>query len=231
MLDISRLDPQTAGFGNRGRCAYRDVSRVITSRGEPVAPWAVCFACAHRTMRQLADERCEVCGQELDDDGTCPNVVCRFSDRGYDRIWPIAQRTGALERAINRYKFDGKYGRALIFGRVLVGFLDAHEAAFREFELIVPSPTWTGEGGRPFDHTWRILEAAALESFGAWPFEQGVIVKTSRTTPFARMYAVKSWHQRRAISESELRGALYVPDPLRVAGKKVLVFDDVFTDG
>ena len=182
-------------------------------------------------MRPLSDERCEVCGQELDDAGGCPNVVCRFSDRGYDRIWPIAQRTGALERAINRYKFDGKYGWALIFGRVLVGFLDAHHAAFREFDLIVSSPTWTGEGGRPFDHTWKILEAASLESFGAWPFEQGVIVKTRHTTPFARMGAVKGWYERRDIAEGELRNSLHVSDRSKVSGRRVLVFDDVFTDG
>ena len=36
-------------------------------------------------------------------------------------------RSGALERAINRYKYDEVTGWSLIFGRVLAGFL--HERA------------------------------------------------------------------------------------------------------
>jgi predicted amidophosphoribosyltransferase len=225
MLDISGLDPPPAGFGKCGRCAYRDVSRAVRASGG-AEPWAVCYACASREMEKLASDRCDICGQELVD-SKCPNYVCEWPSRGFSWVRPIAKRTGTLERAINRYKYQGATGWAMIFGRVLLGFLDAHEAEFRSFDLIVPSPTFTGEGGRPFDHTWEVLSAASIESFGAWPFTSGVIIKTAATTPFVG----KTWRQRRDIAEGELREALEVPDASMARGKRALVYDDVFTDG
>lgn len=41
----------------------------------------------------------------------------------------------------------------------------------------------------------------------------------------------KRWKERRAIAEGPLRAALDVPDEDLVSGQRVLVFDDVFTDG
>jgi predicted amidophosphoribosyltransferase len=71
------------------------------------------------------------------------------------------------------------------------------------------------------------LNAAGLESYGSWPFDRDVLVKTSPTGAFTG----NGWKCRREIAEGELRESLSVPDPAQVAGKKVLVFDDVFTDG
>ena len=39
-------------------------------------------------------------------------------------------RSGVLERAINRYKYEGRCGWALIFGRVLAGYINAHRKIF-----------------------------------------------------------------------------------------------------
>jgi predicted amidophosphoribosyltransferase len=228
MLDLSRLDPQPAGFAGCRRCAYRDVSRATPIKGGAVAPpWAVCYACVMQNVRRLSDDRCEACGQEIDDEGECPNYVCGWPSRGYTWVRPVAQRHGALKTAINRYKYEGYTGYALIFGRTLDGFMDEHEDVFRQFDMVISSPTYTGEGGRDFDHTWEVLAAADAESFSDWPFEKDVIIKTAATERFVG----KRWPQRRAIAEGPLRAALRVPDPSRVQGKKVLVYDDVFTDG
>src|SRR6266699_2855413 len=95
-------------------------------------------------------------------------------------------RDGALERAITAYKYHGRRGWALVFGRVLAGFLYEYQTTFDEFDLVTPSPTFVGPGGRSFDHTAAVLREEAK---------------------------------------------LDVPDPSRVRGKAILVYDDVFTDG
>ncbi len=226
-MDVSKLDPKPPGFGKCGRCSYRDVDRAILQPG--VDAWAVCYACAAQEMESLSPDHCKVCGQQNEDNGKCPNFVCDWSlgNRGFSWVSPIAKRTGTLKAAITAYKYNSQRGWALIFGRVLDGFLDAHAETFDDFDLIIPSPTYVGQGGREFDHTWEILNAAGVESFGAWPFTHDVLVKTAATTPFTG----NTWKQRRVIAEGELREALSVPDPSRVAGKRVLVFDDVFTEG
>ena len=115
---------------------------------------------------------------------------------------------------------------------MLAGFLEQEATTFRDFDLIVASPTYVGPGGRTFDHTRRVLEHAAGEVMPGrpWPFDVGgepAIVKTARSRPFRG----KNWQERRAIARDEIRPALSVPDPSRTAGRSILVYDDVFTDG
>ena len=54
-----------------------------------------------------------------------------------------------------------------------------------------------------------------------------VVVKTAPTTPFRG----RTWQQRQNIARTELRHALEVTDPELVRGRRVLVFDDVYTEG
>ena len=141
-------------------------------------------------------------------------------------------RSGVLEAVINRYKFDGFQQWALLFGRILAGFLEEEARYFRQFDLIVASPTYVGPDGRSFDHTRLVLERAADEvSPGVpWPFDLGdrpAIVKTGPTESFTG----KAYRERRAIAETQLRDALHIPDTNRTAGRSILVYDDVFTDG
>ena len=137
-------------------------------------------------------------------------------------------RTGPLERAIDHYKVQGKWGWSWVFGRVFLGYLNAHRQTFSGYGLIIPSPTYTGDGGRPFDHTAMVVEQAQKEDESdAWPFAIGVVRKTTATTPFRG----RTWPQRHTIATSQLRQALTVPNPALVKDQRVLVFDDVFTEG
>ncbi len=141
-------------------------------------------------------------------------------------------RTGELKAAINRYKYEGKWAWALIFGRVMAGFLEEQADLFGQFDVITASPTHIGPGGRDFDHTRMVLARAAAEvSPGAiWPFDiagEPLIVKTGPTPPMVG----HGYQERRRIAEGPLRDALRVTRDQDVDGKRVLVYDDVFTDG
>ena len=217
MIDLRKLDRPPAGFAACVECAYRDTGS---------AP--ICFACASEHTEPLAAAHCEVCGQALPADGRCGNPVCHFDDRYFNRVWAISMRTGQMRVAITRYKYDGRWGWAAIFGRILVGFLAEHRSAFGTYDLITPSPTYIGpDSERAFDHTRRIVEAAQIEEPIAWPFAFDVIAKTAATEPMVG----HTWKERKAIAEGPLRAALSVPDPGAVAGKRILTVDDVFTEG
>jgi predicted amidophosphoribosyltransferase len=212
------------GFGHCGRCVYQQSGYA-----------ALCFACARRTIEALApaDQRCATCDLPFAaGEDACRNPLCSSPDRQFDWNYAIAMRSGQLLRAIDLYKVHGRYGWALIFGRVLAGFLEQEAELFRGFDLIVASPTYVGAGGRAFDHTRRVLEHAAAEVLPGrqpWPFDladPGAIVKTAPSRPFRG----KTWQERRAIARDEIRPALSI-HPGRTAGRSILVYDDVFTDG
>ncbi|HYZ13766.1 MAG TPA: hypothetical protein VFA08_09210 [Actinomycetota bacterium] len=139
--------------------------------------------------------------------------------------------TGPLRKAILRYKYEDVRRWADIFGRVLAGYLDENEAAFKRFDIIAPSPTYVGSGGREWDHTEAIVQVAADESETDWPFqlERPYVIEQVRPTP--RFVEQKRWQDRRHLAEGEFRRSLLVPDQDRVSGQSILLIDDVFTDG
>lgn len=210
--------PQPAGFGNCARCPYLEGG-----------PAHVCFECARKSFERLADDRCELCELRLKQDGSCGNPLCNWAeeDRYFKWVWAISMRTGPLRRAIDRYKVDGKQAWATIFGRVLAGYLDANAPTFQRYELIVPSPTYVGAGGRDFDHTGLVVQRAAEEDDNMWLFRTDVLTKLKPTTPFRG----KTWRKRYEIAQTELRSAIFVKDRELVHGKRVLVYDDVYTEG
>ncbi len=221
MIDLSKLDRPPAGFAACASCAYRDTGTA-----------AICFACASEHTEGPAAGACEVCELPLTADGRCGNPICSWKDRYFTRVRAISMRTGAIEQAIVRYKYDRKWGWAMIFGRILVGYLEEHAGDFEGYDAITPSPTYRGaDAERDFDHTELIVKAAEIEEPIAWPFEYGLIAKESRTDRFASKGSVKPWRERKEIATGPLRQALRVPDPDQVAGRRILVFDDVFTEG
>lgn len=221
MLDVEKLKPKPLGFGKCGKCAY-------LQSGTP----EICFSCARTLIKPLPPDRCDTCDQALGDDGECHNPICSWDDRYFTWNYAIAMKSGVLEKAISRYKYEGGTGWALIFGRVLLGFLEANPRVFENFGLIIPSPTYTSESGpgRTWDHTRLVVQRADEEDIDdEWPFlvDDPVIRKTAATTRFVG----KTWKQRHTIATTEVRGSLDVTRPEVVKGKSILVFDDIFTDG
>jgi predicted amidophosphoribosyltransferase len=139
-------------------------------------------------------------------------------------------RTGQLTAAINRYKYEERWGSALIFGRVLAGFLEEQTETFGQFDVITASPTYVGPDGRSFDHTRMVLERAAAEMPPGTvrPFDIAGDPLTVKTEPTPPMVG-NNYQERRRIAEGPLRDALRGARDVR--GQRVLVYDDVFTDG
>ena len=212
------------GFGLCESCTYRESG-----------PAALCYACARQTVEEPAEpnERCSTCDLPfMEGEKSCRNPVCNFADRWFTWNFAIAMRSGALQTAINRYKYEGRTGWALIFGRILAGFLEERPATFHEFQLILPSPSWIGDGGRNFDHTSDVLSRAAAEvpPNSGWPFDDPAEPTIAKTGPTPSMVKY-SFKQRLRVAEGPLRESLAILHPDRVEGINVLVYDDVFTDG
>lgn len=221
MIDLAKLDRPPAGFAACANCAYRDTGS---------AP--ICFACASEHTEAVPAESCEVCDLPREAGENCGNPVCGWPDRYFTQVRAISMRTGEMQRAISRYKYDGRWGWRAIFGRILVGYLDEHAEEFGAYGAIIPSPTYVGpDAERSYDHTRLIVEAAQVEEPIRWPFAYDLILKEAPTERFATMGAVKPWKERKEIAEGPLRQALRVPSPSLVAGQRILVFDDVFTEG
>jgi predicted amidophosphoribosyltransferase len=134
----------------------------------------------------------------------------------------------ALRRAIVRYKYRREQWWAGVFARLLAEYLAAHAPWFEEFELLVPTPSYLGPGARRgWDPVGEIVARLGSLVAPAWEIAPGAVAKRSETPPMQG----RPWSERQAIARGPLRRALWVPRRAAVAGARLLVIDDVLTEG
>jgi predicted amidophosphoribosyltransferase len=115
---------------------------------------------------------------------------------------------------------------------MLAELMERRRRLLEPFDLITASPSFVGRGGRDFDHTRLLLVEAGqqVSCERVWPFDTGPVPALIKTRPTPRL-AWLGHRERRQVAEERLRPALHVPDRRRTAGRRILVVDDVFTDG
>jgi predicted amidophosphoribosyltransferase len=157
--------------------------------------------------------------------------LCAREDRQFSAVWAIGSHSDRLRRALHEFKVEGNRAWAPVFARLVVGYLDDHLPWFDDYQLIVAAPSYVGPGARrDWDPVEEIIRAAAAEDGGMWPWDHGVPAALVRTADCGRISAQRG-SDRRAFAEARLRPTLAVPEPDRIAGRRLLVLDDVFTEG
>ena len=128
--------------------------------------------------------------------------------------------TDAQRRAMERYKFGGATAYAGYFGRLVAESVRANLAG--EYDLISWVPLSKERlTERGYDQAMLIAMAAALEL-------GDVAVETLRRTRNAAPQSHLSGDEDR---RANISGAFAVTDPELVAGKRVLLIDDIATSG
>ena len=186
----------------------------------------VCYACFCAWSRQI-NRCCNTCGRADLELGLCQNPLCN-RDRWYDRNITISYREGVLHNRMDAYKFNGRRGWALIFARILLGFMNANVQTFQGYDLIIANPAYP-PGQAATSDTGRVLSIASQIDQYAWPFD-GIPQAIEKRQPTTSMKG-KGWQQRAQIAETELRAALAIPNRQRTEGHRVLVYDDLYTTG
>ncbi|MFF7146261.1 ComF family protein [Streptomyces nodosus] len=212
--------PDPAGFPDCPVCAY-----LVTGTAR------LCSDCAGRTLQPVADPHCPVCSQALAPDRQCGNWLCALpeAERGFSRVDAVAVYSGALRNKIHRLKYDGAYGWAMIFGRLLVGWMESHPEQMRGVDHVVGNPTHTGR--QPIQHIEAIMDAAYTEdvarTFPLSPPGTHRLVKQTETPRSAN----KSLGDKRAAAAAHAAALTWTGDAGDIKGRTILLVDDVFTSG
>lgn len=215
MIDLTLLDPQPAGFPDCAKCPYLE-------SGTP----AICFACACGGEQPAEVPRCRLCTEPLVD-GTCPNTVCGLDDPEFSRIFVVTEQADRMWDAVCRFKYDEDKSWSELLGRILAGFLEERCDELADYHLLTAGALYVGpRANRLWDHLRLIMDNAHRYAPG-WPFAPDLIRKSAPSGQFLN----RGVETRRAIAEHSLRKVLSVPEPERVAGKRVIVIDDVYSEG
>ena len=192
-------------------------------------PAAACLTCASGQISQPARSACRVCAQRCGPGERCPNELCHSPHRRISRIHAIGYQSGALRRAIYSYKYGGTRSWSVVFGRLLLAWLEQNMAD-EPPGLIVANPTFAGSCGPGLGHTEAVLAAAAdTDADHRWPFDLQTPAAIIKTRPTLKSADAQAWSKR--VTGTELRDAVHIREPDRTAGKFVLVYDDICTTG
>jgi len=195
-----------------------------------------CAACGTPTR----DPLCEACSGSLDELGvSCPYcaeptgdqlaalvgdraVSCRRCARGrlpLDRIASPWRFGGQLAVAIRRLKHAGRTDVARTIAPLWAPLV---AAAARPDAVVVPVPShWRRRLSRGFDHAWLLAVHACR--WASLPRPVAALRRTRAAPPQSTLPAA----ERRA----NLRGVFAIRDPRSIAGRAIVLVDDVATTG
>jgi len=169
---------------------------------------------------------CAACGQSTGE-GRCTNHWCHRSDREWSVIYSAGVYQGSLRRAIVEYKYRHDLSREAGLAHLLVSLLDREHTWFEEYDLLTGMPAYLGpRARRTWDPVGRLVGAMGPVLGSTWQICPSLVIKAGETEA---MSGRTQWDRSR-IAEGQLRRVLH-PGAVDVAGARILVVDDVFTEG
>ncbi len=194
--------------------------RLAEGRRDPL-----CGACWAR-LERIAGPVCRVCGLPLGSLSAAPLEgrscgPCRLSPPAFRYARAAARYGDTVRQAVHALKFGGRRAMAAPLGDLLAG-VDLAGLTPPGPDLAVPVPLYPGrERARGFNQA--ALLAARLGRVTGLPVDAGVLRRRRATAVQADLPARER--------EANVRGAFVVRRPERVAGRHVLLVDDVLTTG
>lgn len=184
----------------------------------------------HRLLQLLFPEKCIFCRKILTENETDLCHSCRQSapafSKGNFKISFIARWTGLwyykdnVRQSILRYKFSGRRSYAPAYGRMLA--MRLMNTGFDDFDVL----TWVPISARRrwkrgYDQVELLCGCVAKE----------LNVPTVKTLRKIRHTPPQSVIREEAKRKANVLGAYQVTDPVLIAGKRVLLLDDILTTG
>jgi ComF family protein len=177
----------------------------------------VCFICGERVFSAYAAT--DPTGQQR-----CPS--CRTAKRPFGRAVAYGSYDGELRELIHLLKYNRVRPAANVLGQMLAEAIAALEPGFEQpAVLVIPVPLYRGKRHQRGFNQAELIARAALKAQKNDRLElANTVLRRTRETGSQIGLSIQ---ERR----ENLRGAFAVPRAAEVAGREVLLVDDVYTTG
>ena len=204
--------------------------------GEPlitISRLPVCPECI-QAMPPIEGGLCAVCGERrfspyalADGDSEIRCGMCQRIEPHFARAVAYGSYEGGLRELIHLLKYEGVRPAANVLGRMLAEAIAEIESAFSAGPIVlVPVPLFrTKLRQRGFNQAELIARAALKAGHRPERLQLSTRVLERRRETTSQIGLTR--HQRRA----NLRGAFALAEPDAIAGREVLLVDDVYTTG
>ncbi len=189
---------------------------------EEHGPLPLCPAC-EAGIRHIRSPLCPCCGIPFPStegpDHLCGD--CLTAEKPYALARSVGRYEGTLLEAIHRFKYRGKPGVGKVLGKIMADFAGSIWD-MEAFSLIIPVPLHRKRlRQRGFNQA--VVLARVIAKRFALPLDFTALRRTLPTAP-----QVGLGRQERS---ANVRGAFSAVRPERIAGRRLLLVDDVYTTG
>ena len=146
--------------------------------------------------------------------------ACRSDPPAYTRAWSLYLYASPLQEAVRLFKYNKKVALADALGALMNRAMIEH--AHIDMDVIIPVPLHPARL-RTREYNQSLLLADRVSRARHIPLSYENLIRTRETAPQTEL--------SRAVRLKNLRRAFAVRRPEDVAGKRVLLIDDVFTTG
>jgi len=177
----------------------------------------LCHACRQSFITLERPFVCPSCGRWTGSDALCGGCITHHPY--FTRGFYVFSFEGPLREAVHAFKFGGRIdvGRALMHmgQKKIESFSDA-------FDLVIPVPVTSARlKKRGFNQSFII--AGEISRITGAPVDYGTLIKVKETED---QYKLSKAERKRNI-----RGAFALVDARPLAGKRLLLVDDLYTTG
>jgi ComF family protein len=206
--------------------------------GGPMTAWSaapVCNACIERVGPQQG-ALCEICGEALGMEsarfaaamGASACTACRLAPPSFTRAVAYASYEDEFREMLHLLKYERVLSLAdSPLGKWLASAVLELKAEAAEELTVIAVPLFASrERQRGFNQSVILADAAVAKLKKVWPGLSAAHRAMERVRDTDAQYGLTP-HARR----KNLRGAFRVVDPAAIAGKEVLLVDDIMTTG
>lgn len=192
-----------------------------TLDGDPVPFF--CRSC-WETVQPISEPFCPCCGRPFPSPLTLrysPEHVCgmcRLRRPAYTRAWSLYRYDSPLQEAIRLFKYHKKVALADALGALM----QCLSLDLLSVDAVMPVPLYATRL-RDREYNQSLLLAERVSRARRLPLSYDNLIRTRDTPPQTEL--------TRAVRLNNVRRAFAVQRPEEVAGKRILVIDDVFTTG
>ncbi len=176
-----------------------------------------------RAVVLIEDPFCERCGKKMFARATGELICdeCRQTRRHFERAFSATLYNDTMKALVHRYKYDMRQYLAAPLAQWMIEFMHRHINA-ESLDAIVPVPLhWRRYHYRGFNQAIALARALAREF--ALPVVRHVLRRKRHTVP-----QVNLGPKERV---KNIKDAFRVRKAERIAGKRLLLLDDVYTTG
>jgi ComF family protein len=181
-------------------------------------------------MRPIGAGVCSVCGERLispyvlSEGAEARCGLCQRAQPPYVKASAYGSYEGGLRELIHLLKYNQVRPAAHVLGRMLAEAIADLQPLFRDTVLVVPVPLHARKlRQRGFNQATLIAQSALKLTDASLELQPGVLERCRETQSQIGL----TRHQRRV----NMRGAFAAPANTDIAGREILLVDDVFTTG